>query len=178
MRKPHKGLDSRRLTSLSLAPLAPDYLAMECLRHRHEDPEVRKKYIYGSLNRYIIYKSSMSPGSSTPCSSLDPCKPLTCSKSAQSSFLIQHTLGQSLHPRQSHKPAPSKSPGASSCLLCGLEVWAFSLPGFHFAAGLLSSLQCFPRAPAAAWLMCASFIVLLPLACPRPLASQPATLEG
>lgn len=55
MRKPHKGLDSRRLTSLSLAPLAPDYLAMECLRHRHEDPEVRKKYIYGSLNRYIIY---------------------------------------------------------------------------------------------------------------------------
>lgn len=125
-----------------------------------------------------IYQSSISPGSSTPCSSLDPCKPLTCSKSAQSSFLIQHTLGQSLHPRQSHKPAPSKSPGASSCLLCGLEVWAFSLPGFHFAAGLLSSLQCFPRAPAAAWLMCASFIVLLPLACPRPLASQPATLEG
>lgn len=129
MRKSHKGLDSRRLTSLSLATLVPDYLAMECLRHRREDLEVGKKNM-AHLTDTFYTRAPVSPRTAPPCSSLDPCKPLTCSNRAQSSFLIQHTQGQLLHPRQSHKPAPSRSSGASSCLLCELEVWALSLPRF------------------------------------------------
>lgn len=44
--------------------------------------------------------------------------------------MIQHALGQSLHPRQTHIPAPSKSSGTHSCLLCGVESWALLLQSF------------------------------------------------
>lgn len=66
------------------------------------------------LTDTLYTRAPVSPRTATPCSSLDPCKPLTCSNRAQSSFLIQHTQGQLLHPRQSHKPAPSRSSGPAA----------------------------------------------------------------
>lgn len=91
----------------------------------------------------------------TLCSSLGPYRPLSHSSSTQSScetcrtavFLIQHTLGPPLHPGQSHIPALSKSPGASSCLLCGVEVWAF-FPSLDFSLlPCCQALHCSPWAP-------------------------------
>lgn len=62
----------------------------------------------------------------------------------ESSILIQDALGQSLHKRQSHPPAPSKSSGAQSCLLCWVEGWVFSLPSFLLAAAAAAELSTVP----------------------------------
>lgn len=103
-------------------------------------------------------RAPVSPRTAPSCSSLDPCKPLTSNR-AQSSFLIQHTQGQLLHPRQSHKPAPSRSSGGSSCLLYELEVWALSLPRFLLAAAV--KLSTVPSGPhTAAWRRCECNLLL------------------
>lgn len=152
VRKSHKGLDSRRLTSLSLATLAPDYLAMECLRHRREDLEVRKKNM-AHLTDTLYTRAPVSPRTATPCSSLDPCKPLTCSNRAQSSFLIQHTQGQLLHPRQSHKPAPSRSSGPAAVCFVNWKSGHYLSLGFSL---LPLSSSAVPSGPhTAAWRRCA-----------------------
>lgn len=51
-------------------------------------------------------------------------------------------------------PALSKSPGASSCLLCGVEVWAFSPPWISPCCRAVKLSAVPPGPQTAAWRMC------------------------
>lgn len=97
------------------------------------------------LTDKLYTRAPVSPRTATPCSSLDPCKPLTCSNRAQSSFLMQHTQGQLLHPRQSHKPAPSRSSGPAAVCFVNWKSGHYLSLGFSLLR--LSSSPPFPPGP-------------------------------
>lgn len=98
-------------------------------------------------------RAPVSPRTAPPFSSLDPCKPLTCSNRVQSSFLIQHTQGQLLHPRQSHKPAPSRSWGPAAVCFVNWKPGHYLFPTFLLAAAV--KLSTVPSGPhTAAWRRC------------------------
>lgn len=99
----------------------------------------------------LCTRAPASPSTFTPCSLLDPCKPLTCSNRAQWS-LWSSTHGVS-HFNQSHKPAPSKPWGPAA--VCSVDRKSGHFLSLDFS--LLLCRQALHRSPGpqtAAWLMC------------------------
>lgn len=173
LEKPQMGLGFKEADVTLLGPTHPWQFPKGMLGTQAGTSRRGKKK-YGSLNLYIIHKRI----SFSKCFHTWSCTRFLADFSPAPTVLRQAArhrgkqyfdpaLGQSLYPRQSHMPAPSKSSGAGSCLLCAVEGWAFSLPRFLLRC-CCRALQC------SLWTRDSCSACVCVIYCSAPAGSSPA----